>query len=275
MLKNKNRMKKFHNGSIMRKLVMGTLALFFATLLVMSMLKFGVVSSQAKGGAITRDDGFWSTTQAILPDDFVIKHKVTVMDQSIGTKVLENTDPEKTYENETVHTINVSIPFARERVFQPTISSEAVSNYSLNEEKAWKYSKEKPEVVIDGCDEKEISTERKFTELDINSWGTTTYYKVYTSNSSNNTKSMGRVLFEYYSENYKDTKSSEMMLTTTDSCGLAFNTMIQECAAENGWLAYNGSAIDLYQDDRATKDVIETVKKIEMISVSPVDFSFG
>ena len=78
MQKNNERMKKFHNGSVTRKLVAGTLALFFAVLMGLVIFQVDLSTAWAMGGAFTRVDKFFQEHTIYLPDDLVVKHNVLV-----------------------------------------------------------------------------------------------------------------------------------------------------------------------------------------------------
>ena len=273
MHKMKEWMEKLHNGSVKRNLVAGTLALFFATLLVMSMFELGIIKVDARGGALTWvKEYFWDQTGTLLPDDFYLKQKVTVLESHLGTKTLENSSMGT---EQGAQEMTISLDFQREGVFQPAISAAVEKNYSTDD--TWSSSLEQDEIIDNGCDGKEtISKTRKFTSLTASEKPIHTYYKVYTDSNSGSVQPMGKILLEYYKSYYSDTgkKSTVMMITDVDKYGLAFNSVLEACAKQNGWTKYDGTGISLFQDDKTTTDQVELLRKVEMLTVSPVDFYF-
>lgn len=270
MLKKKERMKKLHNVSAMRKLVAGTLALFFAALIGMSIFQVGFHAAWAKGGAFTRDDSFLQQHTIYLPDGLVLKHKVTVNDASLGEKILENGSPENDYKNETVHSYTVRRSFAREGVFAPEIISSVEKNYDTAAK--WISSIEPVEYqeVQSGCNtyKEAISKDRKFSYLNVSKKSDYTYYRVCFDGDTDSTRPMGEIFFEYYLSNYPGDKSAEMVAVTAESLGCAINGTLEKCAAQYGWIRYDGNGINLYQDGKM-------IQKIEMFTASPVDFWFS
>ena len=270
MQKNNERMKKFHNGSVTRKLVAGTLALFFAVLMGLVIFQVDLSTAWAMGGAFTRVDKFFQEHTIYLPDDLVVKHNVLVKEDRLGEKTLENSSPENSYDKETVHTYTINLDFEREGVFRPQISTTILNNYDTSKE--WESSIEPQEYkeVQDGCDTKRvaISKKRKFSSLNMSKTTDYTYYKIHFEDIDSSTESMGQIFFKFYKENYTGEKSDDMVAVTVDSYGRAVNDTLEKCAAANDWLKYNGSGINLYPNGKM-------VKEIEMFTVSPVDFWFN
>ena len=270
MHKKKDRMKKFHNVSVTRKLVAGTLALFFALLLGMTMLHLGINTALAKGGAFTSDDTFLRAQNIYLPENFQVKHQVNVSESSLGEVILENNAPEDSYDKEKIHTYTVNRPFAREGVFEPEIISTVVSSHSTTSEWVSPIEPTEYKEVDSGCGTTKvpISKERKFSYLNLSKKDDYTYYKVYVDGAAGASVSMGRTFFEYYTQHYNDAKSEEMVAVRIDSYGRAVNPILEACAAANSWIKYEGDGIDLYQNG-------QMVTKIEMFTASPTDFWFG
>ena len=231
MHKNKERVKKLHIGSRKRMLVAGTLAIFFATVLMMSMLQMDSMNSEAKGGAISGSnsdgDAFWKGIS--VPRDLVITQTVTVKDANLSeTKTFSHYDAAASYgcevTNGNAHTTSVSRSFAVEGKFQPTITTTVNNNYNKTGSSNTWYDY--------------AGAERYFYTLDCRNKGAYTYYYVYTDQSYSTSTTMGMKLFKYYLDNYQgsnETSSADMMITTKEDWGRILVPVLEACAENYGW----------------------------------------
>ena len=232
----------------------GLLISIIICMLTLSMLPFGSMESLALKGTVTgsssEGDTFWRGIAS--PTDLVISQKVMITD--------EETNLNETYQyhagsSEDDHKQKVlNIDFSRESQFKPLITVSTENSHSATGNKnIWKDF---------------VDAEKYFGYVYLYSKGPTTYYKVYTDDT---TSKMGDVLLSYYRFNFNPAsykKSEHMLVTTQENYGRILNPIVESCANQNGWLKYDGEeGISLWQNGT-------TVKRIEMITVNPIDYYY-
>lgn len=254
MKKNTERKRKFH-----KRYFIGVLSIFFALGLIAAMLSPGTMESYALGGVITGsnsdNDTFWQGIS--VPNNLVLSQNITVSGQICsGVSYEENYSKTSGGYDGDSYTKTFTISFPRGGVFSPSITAKLNNSHSVSGKDAtWSdYA----------------GDERYFDYVSYPSRGAVTYYKVYTGEGSSN---MGEILLNYYKQNYippsGEKRSENMMLTTEEKVGRVFISIAENCANANGWLKYtSGTSIPLWQGEG------KTVKRIEMITVDPIDFYF-
>ena len=220
---------------------------------ILSMLPLGSMESLALNGTITgsssEGDTFWRGIAS--PTNLEISQNVTVTDDAVNLNQVYQYDASGADQDHHHQTINVK--FAREGKFQPTISVEELNSHSATgSENLWKDY---------------VNSDKYFSYVYLLSKGAITYYKVYTDDS---TSRMGDVLLAYYRTNFNPAsykKSEHMMITTQENYGRILNPVVEACAKANGWIKYDGNGISLWQNETP-------VKRIEMITVNPLDYYY-
>ena len=219
-------------------LIVSVVAMVFANSLEVFALG-GIIT-----GSSTEGDTFWQNISS--PRDLKISQMISIKDSNLSLD--DNFSDEK-------KTFDFSIPFAIEGKFKPSISTSINNSHSSTGESAkwqdfpgnWHY----------------------YDYMHLYNKNTTTYYRIVTDDSSTD---MGATLFNYYLSHYivptGKRRSENMMLTTEENYGRVLNPIVEGCAAANEWQTYVGEAIPLYQNGKI-------VKKVEMITISAIDYYFG
>lgn len=228
-------------------LVIGIIMTLVVFLLSFSEVEVMAVSKEEGTitGSSSEGDTFWHGIAS--PKELKISQSITVKDTNYSLN--------KTHTSSKPADTTISLSFTREGKFQPSISVTTVNSHSaIGSGNTWSDF---------------MSNYWYFSYVYSNSRGSTTYYKALTENESS--VNMGATLFNYYKMYYNPGTSykwsNDMMITTQERVGRAFDTIVSDCANANGWIKYTGAGIPLWQNGKL-------VTKIQMITVNPIDYYY-